>query len=482
MLLRPAAFLLAISCATAVPAVDAPWSETFVMEVKGKDCRFVVHKGSSWLEVTLPEAAAGDLATDIMLPAKIRGTPARAGRATIYGLEQVELVGAADLWSGFLEDDNIYLLASAEPGPPYRLRVRAVLPAPGDREVITARLAQAQAGDWDARLAACRWIRTTAAVQGNRDFWLNQADIATLQLVREAAEAAARAGDGALLERAVGWCFEDLRDPGRAAETASAPWLAGPAAERIGQRMRGLGFALYRDRWYPRAEALTREFDDRWAAIAPDDAEGYYRLGRWADSQAEVLPRSKDYSFRCFQAGYRADPDHTGLRRELGLAPVAAGSRRPGAAVAAETRPGAWDPSGLRVPAPNDWSSVTVGSATTFTSALHPGAAITVTFASSDPGLDGAMARIRADSDGLPGLQVLEEGAFPFALGEARRLRYSTTAGDGVVIAQTVLLRIEGAAPLVRLQIAEGGDPAAIQGVVDALVASVHLGTPGGAP
>jgi hypothetical protein len=478
MLIRPAALLLLISCGSAVLAVDAPWAESFAMEVKGKERRFVVHKGTSWLEVTLPEVAAGDLATDIMLPAKIRGTPARAGRASLHGLETLELAGAPDLWSGFLEDDNVYILASAEPGPPFRLRVRAVLGAPGDREVIAARLAQASAQDWDARLAACRWIRATAAIQGNRDFWLNQADIATLELVRDATDAAARAADGALLERAVGWCLEDLRDQSRAAETASAPWLAGPAAERISLRMRGLGFAQYRDRWYPRAEALTREFDDRWAALAPDDADGFFRLGRWADSQAEVLPRSKDYSFRCFQAGYRADPDHNGIRRELGLAPVAGGARRQ--APAADQRPGAWDPSGLRVPTPPDWLSSPVGAATVFTSPAHAGASITVTFPAGGDGIDAAMDQARSQTADLPGLQILEEGAFPFPLGEARRLRYSTSAGEGSMTAQIVLLRIEGAGPLVRLTISEGADPAALQAVVDALVSGVHLGTPGG--
>jgi hypothetical protein len=478
MLIRPAALLLLISCGSAVVAVDAPWSETFAMEVKGKERRFVVHKGTSWLEVTLPEVAAGDLATDIMLPAKIRSTPARAGRAALYGLESLELVGTSDLWSGFLEDDNVYVLATAEPGPPFRLRVRAVLSAPGDREVIAARLARARPDDWDGRLAACRWIRATAAVQGNRDFWLNQADIATLELVRDAADAAARAADGALLERAVGWCLEDLRDQGRAAETASAPWLSGPVGERISLRMRGLGFAVYRDRWYPRAEALTREFDDRWAALAPDDAEGFFRLGRWADSQAEVLPRSKDFSFRCFQAGYRADPDHTGIRRELGLAPLAAGERR--AAPAADQRPGAWDPSGLRVPTPPDWNASAVGGATAFTSAAHPDASITVSFPAGGDGIDAAMDQARAQTADLPGLQILEEGAFPFPLGEARRLRYATTAGDANATAQVVLLRVEGAGPLVRLSISEGSDPSAIQAVVDALVSGVHLGTPGG--
>jgi hypothetical protein len=76
---------------------------------------------------------------------------------------------------------------------------------------------------------------------------------------------------------------------------------------------------LYRDQWRPRSEALAMEFEDRFAALTWKDAEGFYKLGRWADTNAEFLPQAKDRAYRAYQAGYKANPDHAGIRRELGL-------------------------------------------------------------------------------------------------------------------------------------------------------------------
>ena len=83
--------------------------------------------------------------------------------------------------------------------------------------------------------------------------------------------------------------------------------------------MRRWDLEFYGDQWRPRSDALGQEYQDRFAAIGWRDAEGYYKLGRWAEANAEVLPRAREMSYRAYQAGFRADPDHNGIRSELGM-------------------------------------------------------------------------------------------------------------------------------------------------------------------
>jgi hypothetical protein len=142
------------------------------------------------------------------------------------------------------------------------------------------------------------------------------------KLINDAAAQAESAKDFALALKAMDWAVEQQRDPISAARVASAAWIrakTGPESEEVSKRMRRLGMELYREQWRPRAEALALEYDDRFAALPWKDAEGFYKLGRWADANAELLPQAKDRSYRAYQAGYKANPDHPGIRRELGI-------------------------------------------------------------------------------------------------------------------------------------------------------------------
>jgi hypothetical protein len=304
---------------------DGPWTETFTMVLKDVDRTFVVHDGASFL-ATRPDDFDDRsflLDKDLMIPAKFHG--GQGERMMLYGLDDFDIRARPELWSTHVDGDNLYVFAhcsvDAESGKPV-LRIASLEPAPSDAQLIAAKQKGIAKDDWDARLAVAAWAREQGAKQGNQEYWLQQADDVLTKIIGDAAAQAEANKDLTLALRAIDWAVDQQKDPIRAARLASAPWIrahGGKEAEEVSRRMHRLGMELYRDQWRPRPEALGLEFEDRFAALPWKDADGFYKLGRWADASAETLPQAKDRAYRAYQAGFKANPDHPGIRRELGL-------------------------------------------------------------------------------------------------------------------------------------------------------------------
>jgi hypothetical protein len=327
--------VLMLALAPALPVLAAaedpvPWSETFTMPLGGGDRTFVVHAGGSWMLVERADLAAGRLfdgAKDIVVEAKL--DQGATGTLRLAGVPTVEVVGDQSLWRARVATDNLYLFGrlTGLEGGRARLTVAAVAVASSDDQRIARRLAGLAATDWKGRLAAVEWIRGQASVQPNQEFWLSSADAELGRIIAAAADIAEQRRDLALLEQAVGWCVELAHDPAKAGTICSREWVSGdesPRSQELRRRLRRLGMEAFQGRWLPRAQALSLEFDQRFAALAWKDAEGYFRLGRWVDMNAELLPQAKERAYRCYQAGLRADPQHAGILSALGAAAPAA--------------------------------------------------------------------------------------------------------------------------------------------------------------
>jgi hypothetical protein len=323
--LRPLLPFLALAALGAGEAAQPfPWKETFTMPLDGGERTFVVHRGGSWMLVGRSDLSDGKLlagSKDVALESKIERTP--GGGLRLPGLEQVEIAGDQVLWRTRVDGDNLYLFGqlSGLPGNRARLVVAAVESAPSDLHRIGRRLAEAGKEDWPARLKAATWIRDQAAVQPNKEFWLNAADEELGRVIADAAAIADAKRDLALLDQVVSWCVDLARDPSKAGAVCSQAWVAGdetPRGQELRRRLRRLGLEAYQGRWMPRPEALAAQFDQRFAALTWTDAEGFFRLGRWADVNAEFLPTAKDRAYRCYQAGLRANPRHQGILNALG--------------------------------------------------------------------------------------------------------------------------------------------------------------------
>lgn len=357
--LVPALLLGAVACPAAEPTKATPWTETITMTIKDKPRAFVVTEGTSWM-VMSPEDLADPLfllGKDVMLPGKFERTDGQ--RAWFFGLDRFVAEGRADHWATRLEGDNLYVLGRVTEAAPGRtvLLVSAVHAAESDAQIIAARLSTVKLEDYAGRLTVAAWVREHGATMGNKDYWISAADTIVAQVVDAAAAEAASRKDAALVLQAVRWAIEQNRDAGLAGRAASQPWLyeaGGEVAEQVSRTMQGQGFAWYRERWHPKTQALTLEFEDRFAAIPWKDAEGFYKLGRWAESHADDLPAARDLSYRCYQAGFRGDPTHNGIRRKLGLDAVGTGGTAAGGETSAN---GAFQhgASGTVVNGPDGW-------------------------------------------------------------------------------------------------------------------------------
>jgi hypothetical protein len=301
---------------------EKPWKETFAMTLKGKERTYVVYRENSYL-LTNPD----DLTDpnflhdkDVVIAAKL-GRIAQ-GNVTFYTMPKVICSGPTELWRTRIDGDNLYVFGHFTIlNGVQSLSLVAAESAPSDQQIIDQKMALIATDNIEARLAAATWARETANVQGNREFWLVAADNIISQVVDDAVAKAAVSKDIALILQAMGWCQDLLRDIPRAARIGSAPWIrqvGGAGAEDVAKCMRRWDLEFYGDQWRPRSDALGQEYQDRFAAIGWRDAEGYYKLGRWAEANAEVLPRARELSFRAYQAGFRADSTHNGIRRELG--------------------------------------------------------------------------------------------------------------------------------------------------------------------
>lgn len=329
----PSRLLLAVCAGTALFAADpaavvgagqAPWSNAFTMTLRGAERQFVDHAGKTYLLLRIDDVIAGiGDGQDVAFTGKLRRLP--GDKFALYRLDGVAVVPVGEALAGRLDGDNLHVMGSLAGNQGSRIfSVEAVAPAASDAQLLHDRMAGIGEADWDRRIAVANWCQEQAVNAGNADFWNATADSLLAAIVSDLGAKAAERKDLALVGRAVDLALNRLRDPGMAARTCSPVWIrehGGAQAEALARRMRSLGYALYKDEWLPRAQALEREYEDRFAALTWKDAEGYYRLGRWVDDNAEALTRSRERSWRCYQAGFAADPSHPGIARELGVQP-----------------------------------------------------------------------------------------------------------------------------------------------------------------
>jgi hypothetical protein len=300
------------------------------MLLQGKDRTYVVYQGTSYL-LTAPSDLTDPTFLhnkDVVIAAKLGRVD--NGRVTFYNMPQVASRGAMELWRTRIDGDNLYVFGHFEMvNKKPTFAIVAVEGAPSDQQIIDQKLSAIPADNLEARLEAAAWAREMGNVQGNREFWLVAADNIISTVVNTAVAKAEAAKDVAMILKAMGWCQDLLRDIPRAARIGSAPWIrevGGPGAEAVAKYMRRWDLEFYAGQWRPRGEALSQEYQDRFSAIGWRDAEGYYKLGRWADANAEVLPRARELSYRAYQAGFRANPSHNGIRRELAMEPIKVGA------------------------------------------------------------------------------------------------------------------------------------------------------------
>ncbi len=363
-------------------AGSAPWSPSFTTQVRGKDRNFVAFKDSTFILVVADELGTGlGDGQDVALTGKLRKLP--GGRFGLYRVDNLVIEGAGEALAGKLDGDNLYLLGSvAADGQARTMTVRHTAIAPSDAQLLHERLAGIADDDWDRRLSVVNWCRDQARSAGNADFWSATADSLLTVVVEDLVKKSAERKDLALSVRALDLALNLLRDQGLAARVCSPAWIrdhGGAQAEALARRMRGLGYSLYKEQWLPRTQALEREYEDRFAALAWKDADGFYKLGRWADENAELLPRSRERSWRCYQAGFSADPSHTGIARELGVQPQVNAANSTAGSKGGPATDFIDLESGLRVAAPGGWRrGQPIGGATTWNDPTSETAYLTV--------------------------------------------------------------------------------------------------------
>lgn len=347
---------------TPVSAGAVPWAPSFTIQVRGADRQFVELAGKTYILIRPEEIGSGlGDAQDIAITAKLRKLP--GDRFGLYRVDGLTIAGAGEALAGKLDGDNAHLLGRLTAGAQGRLfTVTTAANAPSDAQLLQERLAGIGENDWDRRLGVVNWCQEQAKTAGNADFWTATGDSILSTIVTDLCTKAAEQKDMALVTRALDLALNRLQDPGLAARVSSPRWIrdhGGQQAEVVARRMRGLSYSLYKDEWLPRAQALEREYDDRFNGLGWKDAEGFYRLGRWVDDNAEALPRARERSWRCYQAGFAADPSHAGIARELGVQPQASSGAGAGTPAGAAGSAAALDfvdlESGLRVPAPTGW-------------------------------------------------------------------------------------------------------------------------------
>lgn len=424
------------------PVHDKPWKETFGMTLKGKDRTYVVYQDNSYL-LAQPEDLADPAFLhnkDVVIAAKL-GRVAN-GMVTFYNMPKVRSVGPMELWRTRIDGDNLYVFGrfTTSDGVQH-FTIVAAETAPSDQQIIDKKIASIPADNFDARLATAAWARDMGVIQGNREFWLVAADNIISQVVDDAVTKAQAAKDVALILKAMGWCQDLLRDIPRAARIGSAPWIrqvGGAGAEDVAKYMRRWDLEFYGGQWRPRGEALAQEFQDRFAAIGWRDAEGYYKLGRWADANSEVLPRSRELSHRAYKAGFRANSSHNGIRRELGEEPVKEGGDA--GSLQGEYRDTL---SGIAIPTPPGWNRADpIGGDATWIDPSSDTAYITAKIVRNPPDLAdfkslwaSQLITVQSKAD----FTSLADEKLTFAKGQARIVRYSYREGRYLRIAALIV-------------------------------------------
>ncbi len=479
--------VMACACSLLLPAGEAPaaaagaapWEPSFTTQVRGKDRQFVVFKGSTFILVAADELGSGlGDGQDVALTGKLRKLP--GGKLGLYRVDNLVIEGAGEALAGKLDGDNLYLLGGiALKGQARSMTVRHTAIAPSDARLLQDRLAGIAEDDWDRRLGAVSWCRDQARSAGNADFWSATADSLLTAVVEDLAKKSADRKDLALSIRALDLALNQLRDHGLAARVCSPAWIrehGGPQAEQLARRMRGLGYSLYKDQWLPRTQALEREYEDRFGALAWKDADGFYKLGRWADENAELLPRSRERSWRCYQAGFSADPSHEGIARELGVQPQ---SRTAGSSAAAGGSVPAADfidlESGLRVAAPAGWRrGQPIGGATTWNDPGSETASISVRVVRPPVDQEAQWNVLLEEARGRPGF--IELGMTEEDRGERhlRAFRSTWVEGEQQRFTAVILVTLGEQAPAATLE--ARGLPSE-QGPLDAALSACIDGT-----
>lgn len=461
--------LLAWSLSSATAADDFPWSESFTMSIGGQERTFASYHGGNYLVLAATDGANRTLllgTKDIVLTAKFErdGVTGTRQRVRLSGFPDIVAEGDAQLFATRLEGDNLYFfgtLTMADVGKG-KLDITAVEVAPSDAQIIARQLADVAPGDYAGRLKAAAAIRDRAQTQPNKEFWLASADNIVAQIIDDASTAAEKAKDPALANQAITWAIDVLKDPTKAGRVASSAWLRTPGqvgADEIAKRMRRLGLELYKEQWRPRVEALSMEYEDRFAAINWKDADAYYRLGRWADLHGDFLPRARDRSYRCYQAGYRANPNHQGIRNELGLPNAVRGD----GTQAIGTADYQHAPTGALVPAPQGWKRgdriegditwIDPSSETTYIAA-------TVIETPDNMQMDGLWNGVIAALRSKPEFQITEEEEPLFPQGIAKRMRFTFREGRYLRLHETILAFNSQARTAVRLDSAYSDEEA----------------------
>ena len=419
-----------------VPTNAVPWTESFSMVISGQDRVFAVYHGGNFMVLAPADATNRTLLLgqkDVVITAKFErdGVTGTRQRVRLSSFPEAVAEGDSGLFAARLEGDNLYFFGSLTTPATGKGRfdIIAVESSPSDAQIIANQLAGIPATDYVARLKAASLIREHAATQPNKEFWLSSSDNIISQVIDDASAAAAKTQDAGLLNQAITWSIETLHDTTKAGRVASAAWLKGTAnADEIAKRLRHLGMEMYKDQWQPRAEALAKEFEDRFADISWKDADLFYRLGRWADLHGEYLPRAKDRSYRCYQAGYRANPNHQGIRNELGLPNMVKGDGTQ-TQISADFQ---HTPTGTLVPAPRGWKRgdrvegditwVDPQSETAYISAA-------VIETPDNPSMDLIWQNLEASLRSRPDFAIVEQDEPTFPQGLARRIRFTFREG-----------------------------------------------------
>ncbi len=451
------------------PEEVVPWNESFTMAISSQERVFALYHGTSYLVLSPADAGNPKLLLgqkDVVITAKFVRAGVADSRQQIHLSSFPEVIAEGDtgLFATRLEGDNLFFFGSLV--TPVigkgRFTITSVEAAPSDAQIIAAQLAGIPTADYTARFKAANRIRERATSQPNKEFWLAASDHVIAQIIDDATATATATKDVALLNQAITWCIEILHDPTKAGRIASLPWIKNTAeADTIAKRLRHLGMEMYKDQWQPRAEALAKEFEDRFAEISWKDADAYYRLGRWADLHGEDLPRTKDRSYRCYEAGFRANPNHQGIRNELGLPNIVRGDGTQMQTNAdflhVET--------GTLIPAPRNWKRgdtvegdftwVDPQSETSYLSA-------SIIQTPENPSLEGLWQNIEGALRSRPEFTVLEQDDPTFPQGLARRFRFSFREGRYLRQHELILALNPTAQVAVRLDAGFADDEQAI--------------------
>jgi hypothetical protein len=451
-------------------AEATPWSESFTMPIAGHDRTFAVHLGTSYLVLTPSDTGNRELllgSKDVVIPAKFErdAVVGTRQRIRLSSFPEIQAEGEASLFATRLDGDNLYFFGQLTmPATGIgRFEIQAIETAPSDAQVIASILAGIKAEDYPARLKAAAVIRDRSLTQPNKEFWLSASDNVVTKIISDAQAVAAKTKDTALLLQAITWAVDVLHDTTAAGRIGSAAWLRAPGvtgAEEISHRLRKLGLELYKDEWRPRAESLSLEFEDRFNAISWKDADAFYRLGRWADVNGEFLPRAKDRSYRCYQAGFRANPNHQGIRNELGMPNAVSGDGTQAAATADFQHPA----SGTLVPAPQGWKrGERIEGDITWIDPSSETAYIAATIIETpeNPSLEaiwqGALTPLRSKPEFL----ILEDEDPVFPQGSAKRLRWRYREGQFFRLHEMIVALNPAARIAVRLDAGFAEDEAA---------------------